>query len=100
MERGVGEKQKVMAIGPELPDAYSNLAVAQKRKGDFPGAVASLNRALELRPDFSSALTTRGAIFAEQNRGAEAHRDFASALKLNPRADRAPYGPSQSLREG
>ena len=80
-------------------NAYSNLAVAQKRKGDFPGAVASLNRALELRPDFSSALTTRGAIFAEQNRWAEAERDFAAALKLNPRDDGALYGLSQALRE-
>ena len=99
IDGAIGEYQKVIEMHPELPDAYSNLAVAQKRKGDFPGAVASLNRALELRPDFSSALTTRGGIFAEQNHWAEAERDFAAALKLNPRDDGALYGLSQALRE-
>ena len=67
--------------GPELPEAYSNLAVAQKRKGDFTGAVASLNRALELRPDFSAALTTRGGIFAEQNQWAEARARFRAGAQ-------------------
>ncbi len=99
IDSAIGEYQKVIEMHPELPDAYSNLAVAQKRKGDFAGAVASLNRALELRPDFSAALTTRGGIFAEQNRWAEAQRDFAAALKLNPRDDGALYGLSQALRE-
>jgi tetratricopeptide (TPR) repeat protein len=99
IDGAIGEYQKVVEMHPELPNAYSNLAVAQKRKGDFAGAVASLNRALELRPDFSSALTTRGGILAEQNRWAEAQRDFAAALKLNPRDDGALYGLSQALRE-
>ena len=99
-------------LHPELPEAYSNLAVAQKRKGDFPGAVASLNRALELRPDFSSALTTRGGIFAEQNRlgrgatrfrgGAEAQsarrwgalRAFASVA----RSERLRWSPTRARR--
>ena len=86
IDGAIGDYQKVIEMHPELPEAYSNLAVAQKRKGDFPGAVASLNRALELRPDFSSALTTRGGIFAEQNRWAEAERDFAAARALYERA--------------
>jgi tetratricopeptide (TPR) repeat protein len=95
----INEYQKIIELHPELPDAYSNLAVAQKRKGDLDGAVLSLNRALERKPDFASALTTRGGILAEQNKWPEARRDFDAALKLDPRDDGALYGVAQALRE-
>lgn len=95
----INEYRKIIEMHPELPAAYSNLAVAQKRKGDLDQAVASLNKALELKPDFAVALTTRGGIFAEQNRWTEARRDFEEALKLDPRDDGALYGLSQAMRE-
>ncbi len=82
-----------------MPEAYSNLAVAQKKKGDLNQAIASLNKALERKPEFASALTTRGGIYAEQGKWSEARRDFAAALKLNPRDDGALYGLAESLRE-
>ncbi|HWP23853.1 MAG TPA: tetratricopeptide repeat protein [Candidatus Binatia bacterium] len=95
----ISEYRKIIEMHPELPVAYSNLAVAQKRKGELDQAIASLNRALELKPDLAGALTTRGGIFAEQNRWAEARRDFEEALKLDPRDDGALYGLSQAMRE-
>ena len=68
VDAAIKEYQKAIELHPELPDAYSNLAVAQKRRGNLDQAVASLNKGLELKPDFATALTTRGGIFAEQNR--------------------------------
>ena len=99
VDAAIAEYKKIIELHPELPDAYSNLAVAEKRKGDLDGAVANLNRALERRPGFASALTTRGGILAEQNKWAEARRDFEAALKLDPRDDGALYGLAQTLRE-
>ena len=99
VDAAIKEYQKAIELHPELPDAYSNLAVAQKRRGNLDQAIASLNRALELKPDFATALTTRGGIFAEQNRWTEARRDFEQALKLDPRDDGALYGLSQAMRE-
>ena len=90
---------KIIELHPELPAAYSNLAVAQKRKGNLDQAIAALNKALELKPDFAAALTTRGSVLAEQNRWPEARRDFEQALRLDPRDDGALYGLSQALRE-
>jgi tetratricopeptide (TPR) repeat protein len=98
-DAAIGEYQKTIELHPELPAAYSNLAVAQKRKGNLDQAIASLNRALELKPDLAAALTTRGGIFAEENRWAEARRDFEKALALDPRDDGALYGLSQAMRE-
>lgn len=98
-DAAIVEYQKVVELQPQLPDAYANLAVAQKRKGQLDAALASLNKALERKPDYAAALTTRGGILAEQGKWSEARRDFEAALKLDPRDDGALYGLSQARRE-
>jgi len=95
----IREYQNVVELKPDRAEAYSNLAVAQKKNGDLDRAIVSLNKALELKPGFASALTTRGGIFTEQYKWTEARRDFEAALKLNPNDDGALYGLSQALRE-
>ena len=99
VDAAIEEYRKIIELRPELPEAYSNLAVAQKRKGNLEAALATLNRALELKPNFASALTTRGAILSEQGKWAAARADFEAALRLDPRDDGALYGLSQALRE-
>jgi tetratricopeptide (TPR) repeat protein len=99
VDAAINEYQKIIELRPELPDAYSNLAVAQKRKGELDRALANLNRALALKPAFASALTTRGGILAEQDKWVEARQDFEAALKLDRRDDGALYGLAQSMRE-
>jgi tetratricopeptide (TPR) repeat protein len=99
VDAAIKEYARVVELRPDLPEAYTNLAVAQKKKGDLDQAIVSLNKALERRPGFAAAITTRGAILAEQNKWAEARRDFEAALKLNPQDDGALYGLSQALRE-
>jgi tetratricopeptide (TPR) repeat protein len=84
VDAAIREYKKIIELHPELPDAHSNLAVAQKRKGDLEQALASLTKALELKPNFPAALTTRGGILAEQGKWAEARADFEAALRLDP----------------
>jgi Tfp pilus assembly protein PilF len=90
---------EVVRLRPDSPEAYNNLGVAQKRKGELNNAVASFSRALALKPDHSAALSNRGWVFAEQNKWREARRDFEHALKVDPADDGALYGLSQALRE-
>jgi tetratricopeptide (TPR) repeat protein len=99
VDAAISEYEKVIELHPELPEAYSNLAVAQKRKGQLDRAVENLNRSLERKPDFVTALTMRGGILAEQNKWPEARRDFETALKLDPQDDGALYGMAQAMRE-
>jgi tetratricopeptide (TPR) repeat protein len=73
--------------------------VAQKRKGDLTGASHSFSKALQLKPDYSAAISNRGWVLAEQNRWNDARREFERALAVNPRDDGALYGLSQALRE-
>jgi len=98
-DAAIVEYTKVIELRPDLPEAYSNLAVAQKKKGELNQAIASLNKALERKPDFAAALTTRGGILAEQSKWTEARRDFEAALKVNPADDGALYGLAEARRE-
>jgi tetratricopeptide (TPR) repeat protein len=99
VDAAITEYQKIIELHPELADAYVNLAVAQKRKGQLDEAVASLNQALAKKPEYAAALTARGGILADQGKWGEARRDFEAALKLDPRDDGALYGLAESLRE-
>src|SRR5258706_3931124 len=99
VDAAIREYTKVIELKPDSAVAYANLAVAQKHNGKLDGAIASLNKALALKPDFAAAITTRGGIYAEQYKWAEARRDFEQARKLNPNDDGALYGLSQALRE-
>ena len=99
VDAAISEYHQVIELHPELAVAYSNLAVAQKRKGQLNRAIENLNRALERKPDFAAALTMRGGILAEQDKWPEARRDFEAALKLDPRDDGALYGVAQAMRE-
>ncbi len=99
VDAALQQYRKVIELSADSPEAYSNLAVALKKKREFEQAIASLNQALKLKPDYAGAFTTRGAIFAEQNKWREAKQDFERALKLNPRDEGALYGLAQALRE-
>lgn len=99
IDAAIKEYQKVIELRPELAETYSNLAAAQRKKGELGRAIDNLNEALKRKPDFAAALTTRGGIFAEQDKWAEARRDFEQALKINPADDGALYGSAQALRE-
>ncbi len=95
----IKEYSEVVRLRPDLPEAYNNLGVAQKRQGEIDHAAASFDRALALKPDYSAALTNRGWVFVEQHKWLEARRDFEQALKIDPADDGALFGLSQTLRE-
>lgn len=98
-DAAIAEYKKVVELKPDFPQAYNNLGVALKRKGELDQAAENFNKALERQPDFGAALSNRGWVFAEQNKWSDARRDFEQALKINPEDDGALYGLSQSLRE-
>jgi tetratricopeptide (TPR) repeat protein len=82
-DAAIKEYRSVIELRPELPEAYTNLAAAQKRRGNLQDAIASLNKALELNAKLGTALNNRGWIYAEQEKWPEARRDFEAALKID-----------------
>jgi tetratricopeptide (TPR) repeat protein len=83
-DAAIREYRSVIELRPELPEAYTNLAAAQKRRGALQEAIASLDKALELNTKFGTALNNRGWIYAEQEKWPQARSDFEEALKIDP----------------
>jgi tetratricopeptide (TPR) repeat protein len=95
----VAEYAKVVELRPEAAEAYNNLGVALRKKGQLEKAVTSFDRALELRADYREARSNRGWVYVEQKRWQEARRDFEEVLKLDAEDEAALYGLSRVLKE-
>ena len=92
----------------EFP-ALCREGLAHHREGRFHDALASYDRALELDPDSSVTLNSRGVTFIALERIEEALSDFQGAMRLDPtyleaylNAGAALYvaGLVESIREG
>jgi serine protease Do len=79
-----------------FPDSGSSdyflAAMNQYLRGEFPSALSSANRAIQLNPRFAAAYSLRGSIryISEDYRGALA--DFSQAVQFNPRLASAYLG--------
>ncbi|CAG8545126.1 11728_t:CDS:10 [Paraglomus brasilianum] len=69
----------------------SHMAEAYEYRGSFhflcastDKALADLNKALELKPDFTRAHLKKATIYMEQNNGEEANSEFETAIRKDP----------------
>lgn len=62
--------------------AYNNRAVAYFEKGEAEQALADLNKAIELKPDYAEAWYNRGVVHETLGNKREAEKDFAEAERL------------------
>ena len=78
--------KKLLAIDPNHPDSWYNLAALQKKLGQFDEALSSYQQALDrsvTQPE--EVHLNRGVIFSDCLRQDEAaERELKTALKLNP----------------
>jgi protein O-GlcNAc transferase len=84
-EESVECYRRAIGVQPAFPEAYNNLAAAQRASRQWPDAFESANRALALRPEYPSALNNRGLIYLDCRQGTAAAQDFRRAAALNPK---------------
>jgi tetratricopeptide (TPR) repeat protein len=73
-----------LKINAGIADAHFNRGNVLKRLKRLDEALASYDRAAELRPDDPLILNSRGAVLRELNRFADAIADFDAAIQLKP----------------
>ena len=83
-ERGLQDEayttfQRLTQDFPELPEPYNNLAVLEAARNRLPEALALLEAAIRLNPDYATAHQNLGDIHARL-----AARSYARALTLDP----------------
>lgn len=69
---------------PPTADDFMASATANYALGQYEEALANLNQALQLRPDYPAALNNRGATYDALERYDEALADYNRALELRP----------------
>src|SRR6476661_245800 len=74
--------------GKTLALAYSNRGVEWKAKGDIDKAIADYDKAIELNPEYASALNNRGLAYFNNGQKERAIADYDAAIKLEPDAVR------------
>ena len=65
-------------------EAYNNLGVAYKEKGDYDFAIGSYRRAIALKPDYAEAYNNRGEAYRSKGELDDAIVDYNMAIKLKP----------------
>jgi len=86
-----GHPDAAMALYRELLSRYprhlrarNNLALLLDSSGDHQGALAELDRALEMDTEHTTLLTNRGALLGTLGRYAAAERDLRRVLRVEP----------------
>jgi len=76
--------RELLGRHPAHVGARNNLALLLDADGNHQGALAELDRALELAPDNSTLLVNRGALLGATGRFAAAERDLKKVLRIEP----------------
>lgn len=84
LDRVIDLCTSAIAADPEYPWPYSMRGAAYTAKGMYPNALLDLNRALELAPDFTPALTNRALTYLRMGLLDPARADLDDALFLTP----------------
>ncbi len=62
-----------------------NAGMRKYRAGDLPGAIAELDRAIELNPEYWKPLTSRGVVKKDHGDLEGALRDHSRSIEINPK---------------
>jgi tetratricopeptide (TPR) repeat protein/V8-like Glu-specific endopeptidase len=86
-----GQTAPVIAARPRTTtaDDFFVSAATKFRQGDYPGAIASFDRAIATKPNYTAAYIARAEANLYLDNGNEVIRDANLALKLDPKSDDA-----------
>lgn len=87
-EAALADFRRAAELNPRSVEAWNNIAsVLAEQIGDTQRAVEAMDRVVELTPQNSTAVATRGVLLARLGRRDAAHRDAQTALSLSRSAD-------------
>ena len=85
IDKAVELLARAVLVNPNLPDAHYNLAIAHRRLGQMPQAIAAIRRVVELKPDdFEARLGLGRWLFeADQHNEASLHLERAAMIRTD-----------------
>jgi tetratricopeptide (TPR) repeat protein len=84
-------------VGDREAEAWCDRGNEQYNLGDFEGAIASLDKALEIKPDYHEAWNNRGVALGNLGRFEDAIASYDKALEIKPDFHEAWYNRGVAL---
>ena len=84
LEQAAASFKQVIAVKPEVAEAYYNLGTLYLRKNNLRDARRYLEQAVKLRSDYPEAWNNWGMVAAQEGQTDEAIRNFKQSLLLRP----------------
>jgi tetratricopeptide (TPR) repeat protein len=81
-EGALQDIRQALALNPQVPDYYAEEASIQVRMQNYDEALAGVQKALDLAPDFAACYRIRGVCFIRGGKKAEACEAFSKAREL------------------
>ena len=76
--------KQMLRIKPDYAEAYYNMGVALKNKGNLEAAIDSYRQAHKIKPDYADAFNNIGNIFKDKGNPEAAIDSYRQALKIKP----------------
>ncbi|AXE61829.1 tetratricopeptide repeat protein [Candidatus Thioglobus sp. NP1] len=76
--------REALRIKPDYADAYYNMGIAFKDKGDLESAIESYKEALKIKPNYAAAHYNIGNVLKNRGDLESAIDSYKEALKINP----------------
>jgi tetratricopeptide (TPR) repeat protein len=76
--------KKALEIKPGYSEAYYNMGIAFKNKGDLDASINSYKKALEIKPDYAEAYNNIGNTFSDKGDLESAIDSYKKALEIKP----------------
>ena len=91
--------KKALKIKPDYAEAYYNMGIALKKKGDLEGAIVSYKHALEIKPDYAEAYYNMGNALKDKCNFEAAIISYKNALEIKSDFAEAYYNMGIALKK-
>lgn len=84
-DQSMAEFELALKFDPQLGKAWFNRGTARGLRGDVPGAVEDLTKAVELDPKHANSRFNRAELLSQTGKLDEAFKDYNEAIRLAPK---------------
>jgi tetratricopeptide (TPR) repeat protein len=98
-DAAIDSYRQAIKIKPDYADAYSNMGVILKNKGDLDAAIENYKQAIKIKPDFAEAYNNMGIALKNKGDLDAAIENCKQAIKINPDYADAYYNMGKALED-
>jgi tetratricopeptide (TPR) repeat protein len=83
-DAAIDSYKKALSIKPDYAEAYSNMGLALRDKGDLDASIDSCKKALSIKPDYAEAYSNMGLALRDKGDLDASIDSFKKAIKIKP----------------